>query len=110
MPENLDTPSSINSYFDENGYYLAQGIYSESDLQKLETDFDRIVEKLESSGEDVNARWESKGTDELDGGESRIIHTHNVHRDSACWLNAFQQDKFLDAAEQIIGSDIMLLT
>jgi phytanoyl-CoA hydroxylase len=100
--------SSISEYFKENGYYLAQRVFSESCLQTLESDFDRIVEKLENSGENVNARWDSQATDELDGGESLIIHTHNVHRYSARWLQAFQQDEFLDTAEQIIGPDIIL--
>ncbi len=108
MGSRRTTSINISEHFIENGFYLARDIFSESCLQKLEIDFDRIVEKLEHSGEDVNARWDSQSTDELDGGKSRIVHTHNVHRYSACWLNAFQQDKFLDAAEQIIGPDIIL--
>ena len=108
MPTAPNPASSIAEFFDENGYYLAPGVYSEASLQKMELDFDRIVEKLENSGEDVNARWDSQSTDELDGGVSRIIHTHNVHRYSACWLIALLQQQFLDVAEQIIGPDIIL--
>ena len=108
MARKPNPKSGITDFFNTNGYYLAQDIYSEASLKEMDLAFDRIVEKLENSGEDVNARWDSKITDELDGGKSRIIHTHNVHRYSACWLNAIQQQDFLDIVEQIIGPDIIL--
>ena len=34
--------------------------------------------------------------DDLDGGISQIVHSHNVQRYSACWLRALQEDPFLD--------------
>ncbi len=104
----LDSATSIGSFFEENGCYLAQGIFTEENLRSMEDDFDRIVEQLGESGEDVNARWDSKTLDELDGGSSRIIHTHNVQRYSASWLQALQHRGFLDVVEQIIGPDIIL--
>ena len=100
--------SDIADFFADNGYYLARNVYTQANLAMMEDDFDRIVEGLESSGENVNARWDSEGTDELDGGASRIIHTHNVQRYSACWLSALQQVRFLDIVEQILGRDIIL--
>lgn len=108
MLTTLNSVSNIADFFDQNGYYLARGVFSEASLRNMEIDFDRIVEKLEISGEEINARWESQSTDELDGGTSQVIHTHNVHRYSACWLRALQQERFLDVAEQIIGPDIIL--
>ena len=98
----------IEDFFGENGYYLAQGVFSEPHLCRMETDFDRIVAQLERSGENVNARWGGDGMDELDGGSSRIVHTHNVQCYSSCWLQALQQDRFLDIAERILGPDIVL--
>ena len=103
-----DSASRIQAFFYENGYYLARGVYSAESLRLMEADFDRIVEQLEKCGENINARWDSEITDELDGGASRIIHTHNVQRYSACWLRALQQQRFLDVAEQILGPDIVL--
>lgn len=103
-----DRAPGIRNFFDENGFYLAENVYAEESVQSLEIEFDRIVDQLEQSGEQINARWESDKTDELDGGESRIIHTHNVHRYSAVWLEALQQQRFLDVVEQIIGPDVIL--
>ncbi len=108
MSSKVDSVPNIADFFGQNGYYLAKGVFSEEFLRQMEVDFDRIVGQLESSGEDINARWDSQSTDELDGGASRIIHTHNVQRYSACWLQAFQHEGLLDVAEQILGPDIIL--
>lgn len=102
------TSSTIATDFERDGYYLARKVFSRNTLERLESDFDRIVKQLENSGEDINARWDSSNTDELDGGQSKIIHTHNVQRYSACWLSALTDENFLDQAEQILGPDIIL--
>jgi phytanoyl-CoA hydroxylase len=98
----------IAGVFDRDGYYLAQGIYSDEALRQMEEDFDRIVAQLQRSGENVNARWRSESMDELDGGASTVIHTHNVHRYSARWLHALQDETFLAVAQTILGPDIVL--
>ncbi len=100
--------SDIGQFFQENGYYFAKGVYSPEEVKLMEHDFDRVVDRLVKSDENVNARWGGKLMDELDGGESIIIHTHNIQSFSGAWMKAFQQDNFLDAAEAILGPDIML--
>jgi phytanoyl-CoA hydroxylase len=104
----IEQVASIESSFSDNGYYLAPAVFSGKLLDEMETEFDRIVEQLHRSGEDINARWQGTDMDKLDGGSSEIIHTHNVQRYSAIWLRAFQQPNFLDIAEQILGPDIVL--
>jgi phytanoyl-CoA hydroxylase len=94
--------------FARDGYYLAHMVYSGRLLRDLEEDFDRIVGQLERSGEDVNARWRGENMDALDGGASTIIHTHNVQRYSARWLQALQDDRFIGIARSLLGPDIVL--
>ena len=96
------------AFFAENGYYHARGVYPEDSLVGMEAEFDRIVQQLQFGNEDINARWQSENTDKLDGGKSLVIHSHNVHRYSACWLNALMHREFLDVAEHLIGPDIVL--
>ena len=100
--------TGIKAQFDQDGYYHARNVYPDQALLELEADFDRIVEQLEESGEGINARWDGAQTKELDGGKSSIIHTHNVQRYSPRWLEALQDERFLDIVEQIIGPDIVL--
>jgi len=94
--------------FARDGYYVAHKVYSDKMLLDLEEDFDRIVGQLERSGENVNARWRGENMDALDGGASTIIHTHNVQRYSARWLQALQDDRFLGIAQSLLGPDIVL--
>ena len=49
--------SDIGKFFHENGYYFAKGIYSAEEIQAMESDFDRVVDQLLKSDENVNARW-----------------------------------------------------
>lgn len=98
----------IKQFFDENGYYLAKGVFSPDEVRDLEEDFDRIVTQLHSSGESINARWGGEEMNRLDGGNSSIVHTHNVQCFSARWMAACRHPKFLDVAEAILGPDIIL--
>lgn len=96
------------TFFEQNGYYLARGVFDEAMLLGLEQDFDRIVAQLLQSGENVNARWKGGNVDSLDGGSSTVVHTHNVHRYSARWLRAFLDERFLEVTRRILGPDIVL--
>ncbi len=100
--------SDTKKFFEENGYYIARGVYSPEEIQGMEQDFDRMVDQLLNSGENANARWGGKLMERLDGGNSVVLHTHNVQTYSAVWLKAFMQEKFLDIAEAILGPDIIL--
>jgi phytanoyl-CoA hydroxylase len=100
--------SGVADAFARDGYYHARDVYSEDMLRRLEADFDRIVAQLQSSGEDVNARWSGENMDALDGGASVVIHTHNVHRYSALWLRALQDEKFVALAQSMLGPDVVL--
>lgn len=74
----------------------------------MESDFDRIVGAMLASGEEINARWGGGQMDALDGGNSVVLHTHNVQQYSAVWLQALLEPAFLDLAEQLLGPDIVL--
>jgi len=101
-------PNEIKKFYDENGYYVARGVFSPDEVKVLERDFDRIVSQIINSGERVNARWGGDTMNKLDGGESVIFHTHNVQTYSAAWLQACLHKTFLDVTEALIGPDIIL--
>jgi ectoine hydroxylase-related dioxygenase (phytanoyl-CoA dioxygenase family) len=103
-----ETTAAIQESFTENGYYLARGVYSPEELREMERDFDRIVEQLVASGEQINARWGGPEMERIGGPGTEVLHTHNVQQFSAVWLRAFLQPRFLAAAEAILGPDIIL--
>ncbi len=100
--------TGANSFFNENGYYVAKRIFNASEVQSLETEFDKIVAQLNSSGEDTNARWNGPQIDKLESAGSQIVHTHNVQSFSAVWTGALFHPRFLDCASEILGPDIIL--
>jgi len=100
--------STIKSFFDEHGYYVAKGVYSPDEVTELERDFDRIVRQLMAGNEQINARWAGPEVERLGAMNTVVYHTHNVHQYSAAWMRALLQEKFLDAAGAILGPDIML--
>ncbi len=100
--------SNIQSLFNENGYYLAKGVYDASLLNNMQDEFDRIIRQLLASKENTNARWGSQLTRELEDANSVVYHTHNVQSYSAIWLQALLDPNFLNVTEEILGSDIVL--
>lgn len=99
---------SIKKSFDENGYYVARGLFNADEIGQLELDFDRIVGQLMDSEEDINARWKGEEQAKMGTQETVIYHTHNVQRYSSLWREAIMKKKFLDVVEEIIGEDIVL--
>ena len=96
------------SDFKEKGFYAQSSLFTKEALQKYSLEFDRIVTQLQESGEDINARWGSELTKDIEQSESQVIHTHNVQSYSAEMMAMIQNEEFLDAVEELIGPDIIL--
>ena len=96
------------SDFKENGFYAQSSLFTKEVLQKYSLEFDRIVAQLQESGEDINARWGSELTKDIEQSESQVIHTHNVQSYSAEMMAMIQNEQFLDTVEDLIGPDIIL--
>lgn len=104
----MDTPQQIKAFFNENGYYLARGLFRPAEIAALEVEFDRIVAQLTATGDLNSAQWGGELQKKIGGEKSMITHTHNVQCYSALWLQAIQSKAFLDIAEAILGPDIIL--
>ena len=96
------------SDFKEKGFCVQSSLFNKEALQKYSLDFDRIVTQLRGSGENINARWGSELTKDIEQSESQVIHTHNVQSYSAEMMAMIQNEEFLDAVEELIGPDIIL--
>src|SRR5271154_3567174 len=101
--------AEITKFFQENGYYLAKGVYSPAEVAELETDFDRIVHQLLGSGEEVARRWGGAVMDKIAPQGSFWINTHNVQIYSAAWHRAFLQPRFLEVTQAILRSPDVIL-
>jgi phytanoyl-CoA hydroxylase len=105
------TKTEISSFWQENGFYVAQSIFSSEIVQTLETDFDRMVAQIvRTSGDDANIReaWGGSEMDRLDGGASVVLHCNHPQCFSANWMQALLNPDFLDVVEALVGPDIIL--
>lgn len=87
---------------------MAKGVFQGQTLKELEEDFDRIVAQISGSGEHINATWGGPEMERLGARDLVVLHTHNVQQYSARWNRALLDERFLDAARQILGNDIVL--
>ena len=53
------------SGFKEKGFYLEKNVFSAGAIERLSSEFDRIVSQLKKSGEKINAKWGSELTKEI---------------------------------------------
>ena len=96
------------SNFKEKGFCLEKNVFTPDAVQILSSEFDRIVSQLQRSGEYINARWGSELTKDIEQSDTQVIHTHNVQSYSAEMMSMIQGERLLDAAEKLIGQDIIL--
>lgn len=108
MASSNPADDKVRSFFEENGYYLAKGVFSKLEVSELEAEFDRIVRQLVASNEDLNARWSGPEMDRIGAAGTVVLHTHNVQQYSAAWSRALLHHRFLEVAESILGPDIVL--
>ena len=94
--------------FEKNGFVIKKGLFSHEDIKLYTREFDKIVNQLKDSKENINARWGSTLTSNIEHQDSMVIHTHNVQNYSSVMLQMIQHKIFLDEVEKIIGSDIVL--
>jgi len=100
----LDKQSNeIKNKFVEDGYYHAKQVYNTIEISTLEFEFDRVVDQLLKSKEDIDATW-----NRTENAEQIILHTHNVQQYSAEWSRAFFKPEFLEITKSIMGEDIIL--
>ncbi len=94
--------------FKQNGYFLAKGLFKKREVLLFEEEFDKITSQLKKSGENINARWGSYLTKNLEPQKSKVIHTHNVQSFSSIMLDMVKNKNLLKIAESFIGPDIIL--
>lgn len=98
----------VSKPFIENGYFLAKNVFSPAEVAGLEREFDAIVAQVTASGEEANAKWGGAEMQTLAKPTDVVLHTHNVQQYSAAWARALYQERFLGAAREILGEDIVL--
>ena len=82
--------NKVLSTFNEQSYYLARGLFGQRAISNLQKEFDKIVNQMNASNENINARWGSELTKTIEDPKSMVLHTHNVQSYSQKMLSMVQ--------------------
>ena len=83
---------SLKTHFEDHGYAIGEKIFSDDDLRIFKNEFNRILDQLILSGENINAKWGSSLTSDVEPENSKVIHTHNVQSYSSAFLSMIQNE------------------
>ncbi len=108
FPRKILHMQTIAGEFTRNGYCVVRGLFAGSELDEMEAEFDRIAAQIQATEELTDGTWRGANVEKLKSKDDQVLHTHNVHRYSAVWLQAIQNPHFLDAVGEILGPDIVL--
>ena len=66
--------------FIKNGFIIKKNLFKLKDLDVYVNEFDKIVDQLKNSNEDINARWGSGLTSDIEADDSLMSrHTRNTY-------------------------------
>ena len=94
------------AFYDENGYLQVSGIFSDTELDVLEAEFDGVVQRLLASGDDLDATWGGQWKEDM--GPMQLQHTHDVQKFSAAWGKFLFHDGLTEVLSDLIGPNVQL--
>ena len=97
--------AQINQYREE-GYALVSDIFSATELDRMEAEFDAIIERRRANSADLDATWQ--GDWQKDRPAMEIFLTHDLQAYSAEWSRVLLHDRFTEALSDIVGPNVQL--
>lgn len=88
--------------YDADGYVLVRGLFTEEQMDRLEAEFDGIVERRLKNRAQLDATWDGEWKDAYGG--TTILHTHDVQAYSAAWAMTLFHEPLTDAMAACLGS------
>ncbi|HET6645495.1 MAG TPA: phytanoyl-CoA dioxygenase family protein [Fimbriimonadales bacterium] len=99
---------AVRDRFVQDGFFVARGVFGQSEIAELDAEFDHIVAQLLASQENANAAWSGPQMDRISTSDAVVLHTHNVQQYSAKWMQALFHPRFLEVANAILGPNVVL--
>lgn len=92
----------INQYREE-GYTLAEQVFSPEQMDRLEEAFDTIIANRLRNRAQLNAQWEGDWKKDM-GADRVVLATHDVQAYAAAWTAALVHDEFTHVLAQCLGT------
>nr|CAD7195951.1 unnamed protein product [Timema douglasi] len=95
-------------FYQENGFIKLDNIFSDNEMDLMSRDYDRVFERKKSQS--LEATW--KGDlmkKEIGGVPVSVLSIHNLQFHSAVFTKVLNNERLLDALEDIMGTPNILL-
>ncbi len=99
------TDAQVESY-DEQGYLLLRGVLDPEEAAALRSEAHSLMDRLTRS-QDIDATWGS-ARDVGMGGNTRLLHCHNVQFQSAAFTRLLTDARLVDPVADLIGPNVQL--
>ncbi len=112
MPQTLSatkaelTAEQIKQYHDE-GFTTARGLFTDAELDELESEFDGIIERRSAANAQLDATWDAQPVGNTNI-KPVIAHTHDVQAYSAAWTRVLVHDRLTQSMADLIGPNVQL--
>jgi hypothetical protein len=104
MPHTLSS-GQIEEYRAQ-GYTMAGGIFSPSELDELERELDALMERRRRNSAAMDATWQ--GAWKAGQPTTQLLHTHDIQAYSAAWARALLHEPFTGALADLLGPNVAL--
>lgn len=95
------------AFYADQGYLVVSGVFSPEELERMETEFDALVERrLAAGGYKTDATW--GGDWKKDMPQMEIVHSHDVQKFSAEWGRVLYHPRFTEMLCDLIGPNVQL--
>lgn len=95
----------IRQYHDD-GYVLVGGIFTDAELDGMETAFDGIIARRSASRAPMDATWNGDWKDSQPA--MAIVHCSDLQAYSADWGRVLLHDRFTESMADLIGPNVQL--
>jgi phytanoyl-CoA hydroxylase len=91
------------AHYREQGYVLVSGIFTTDELDRLEREFDGVLERRAAARAELNIVWGGDWKEKFRA-DQVVAHTHDVQAYSAEWTKVLTHDRFTHALSDCMGT------
>jgi len=93
-------------FYKEQGYLIVSDVFTSDELDRMEAEFDTVIESRAQAGHDLGSTWGGDWKEDLPA--MKLDHTHDVQKYSAEWGRVLYHERFTDLLSGLIGPNVQL--
>jgi ectoine hydroxylase-related dioxygenase (phytanoyl-CoA dioxygenase family) len=103
--------ASLKQFYEEHGYLLLKGVFSESEMREMQQESEGILSRLHKH-QDTEATWGGKWREEMLAGKKpgqySVASIHNVQYHSAVFTRVLVDERITRILALLIGPNVQL--